>query len=76
MKYFSKQSRLQRRLRSLQILRAGKLSKQAALASTLKDVRNIPLNYLDLNLSLVGALGELDEEIRLIQEDLARQFEK
>jgi hypothetical protein len=57
-------------MRSLQILRAGKVSEQRHLAATLAPVKSIPPHYVEMNLKLVREIGAMDEELRLINEEL------
>ena len=70
MHYFSRKSRLERRLRSLLIRRAGKLSESDALVAMYAKGGSMSNYYADRHLALHKALGAMDEEIRLTQAEL------
>jgi hypothetical protein len=71
MHYFSRKKRLERRLRTLLIRRAGKLSEDNHLVAMFEPKgATITGYYADQHLKLTHELGALDEEIRLIREEL------
>lgn len=69
--YFSTRSRSQRRLRKLLILRAAKQTELKHLVDMLKCGRTGGNTfYVDKHLKLGRLLGAVEEEIRLLQEEL------